>query len=189
MRNYPGPEGLTALTRPGPCRDALELPVRPSTCRTHRQVHSKPLPARPPSKQMPDYSLHATCPTCSPDRRPSHPDNRGCQPTSPSSPSGPFSASIRGHLLKLKMPSGSSLLNSLPSLSLHALGPVLLTPVNYSLPRNSPSSGCTGLLSSERFVLIPGQVHWLFPLPGRPFLQRATSSRAQFKCRFSKRQL
>ena len=88
----------------------------------------------PPSKQIPDESLHAICPTSSPDTRPSHPDNRGCMPAPSSSPSGPFSASIRSHLLKLKMPSGSSLLNSLPSLSLHALGPVLLTPCQLLLP-------------------------------------------------------
>ena len=48
--------------------------------------------------------------------------------------SGPFSASIWSRLLKLKMLPCSSLPNSLPSLSLHALGPVLLTPCQLLLP-------------------------------------------------------
>lgn len=83
---------------------------------------------------MPDRTLHPICPAFSPDTRPSHPDNCSCHPASRSVPSSPFSASIRSHLLKRKIPSCYNLPNSLPRLTQHALALLSSPPCQLVLP-------------------------------------------------------
>lgn len=139
---------------------------------------------------MPDRTPHPICPAFSPDTRPSHPDNCSCHPASCSVPSSPFSASIRSHLLKRKIPSCYNLPNSLPRLTQHALALLSAPPCQLVLPhiaRHVPAALAFTLVGDLHLPQDPctGCSHCLeYTLPPESHI-----SQGQLKCPFSESHL